>query len=337
MSGFSTSAVVEAGKAVGLVVATSLMVAFVPFASMVLLPLMPLPLAYLTMRRGARVSLAAALAAGVLCAVFTGPGNGLLTVLVAGLVGLTLGWALRSTWGFSRTLLTGTAVAALSFTAWGAVLWALSGMSLEQLSKVTEDSIKAATSMYTSVGVSQASIDSAVAQVRTALEMIPYLLPSMVGVAGLALVCVSLALASAVFPRVGQSLTAEFSFARFRMHWSMAYGLILGLVLLLVAPMLGEGREVVRYIGLNFFIFFQSLFFVQGLALVSWFARTRGLAGGSKVLLYLAAVLGQFLLLLTSWAGLLDTWLDYRKRFAPRGSGAAPPANAGGGSDQEEN
>jgi hypothetical protein len=28
--------------------------------------------------------------------------------------------------------------------------------------------------------------------------------------------------------------------------------------------------------------------------------------------------------------------LDYRKRFAPRGSGAAPSANAGGGSDQEE-
>jgi uncharacterized protein YybS (DUF2232 family) len=329
---------VEAGKAVGLVVATSLMVAFVPFASVVLLPLMPLPLAYLTMRRGAGVSLAAALASGVLCSVFTGPSNGVMTVLVAGVVGMALGWALRSGWGFSRTLLTGTAAAAASFALSGAATWWLTGMSVEQLTKVMEDSIKAASQLYSSAGIAQASIDGAVAEVRSAVAIIPYLLPSIAGVAGLALVCVSLALAAAVFPRVGRPLAAEFSFARFRMHWSMAYGLILSLVLLLVAPMLGVGREVVRYAGLNLFVFFQSLFFLQGLAVAVWFGRTRGLGTGARVMLYLVAVVAQSMLLLTSWAGLLDTWLDYRKRFAPRspGSGAAPSRDAGGGSDREE-
>jgi uncharacterized protein YybS (DUF2232 family) len=216
--------------------------------------------------------------------------------------------------------------------------WWLSGMSLQQFSKITEDSVQAASQLYASAGISQTTIDAAVAQVRSAMEVIPYLLPSIVGVAGLALACVSLAMASTVFPRVGQPLAAEFSFARFRMHWSMAYGLILGLVLLLAAPMLGEGREMVRYAGLNLFVFFQSLFFVQGLAVAVWYGRTRGLGAGGKVLLYLAAVLAQSLLLLTSWAGLLDTWFDYRKRFAPRGpgSGAAPYRDAGGGSDREE-
>jgi hypothetical protein len=41
---------------------------------------------------------------------------------------------------------------------------------------------------------------------------------------------------------------------------------------------------------------------------------------------------------LTSWAGLLDTWFDYRKRFAPRAPETGKPGPAGPGepSDQEE-
>jgi hypothetical protein len=44
------------------------------------------------------------------------------------------------------------------------------------------------------------------------------------------------------------------------------------------------------------------------------------------------------MLQLTSWAGLLDTWFDYRKRFAPPTPGAEKtgPAGSGGASDQEE-
>jgi uncharacterized protein YybS (DUF2232 family) len=338
VSSFSTSAVVESGKAVGLVVVTSLMVAFLPLASVVLLPLMPLPLAYLTIKRGPAVALAAAIAAGLLGGAFTGPANGVLTLLVAGLVGLCIGVALRSGWGFSRTLLASTGAASVALFGSAGLGWWLSGMSWDQLTKISDDSIVAASKMYASVGMSQASIDAAVTQVKTALQALPYLLPSIVAVGGLALACISLALVSAVFPRVGQTVSAQFSFARFRMHWSVAYGLILAFALMVLAPFLGEAQEAVRYAGVNLFIFFMSLFFVQGLALANWYARLRHLRPGMRAALYLAAVLGQFMLLLTSWAGLLDTWLDLRKRFAPPGSdsGAAPSTTLGGGSDHKE-
>jgi hypothetical protein len=66
----------------------------------------------------------------------------------------------------------------------------------------------------------------------------------------------------------------------------------------------------------------QTLFFVQGLAVVRWFAVTRRLRPGSGVALFVAAVVGQVLVHLTALAGLFDTWLDYRKRFALKSPGA---------------
>jgi len=40
------------------------------------------------------------------------------------------------------------------------------------------------------------------------------------------------------------------------------------------------------------------------------------------VALFAAAVVGQVLVHLTALAGLFDTWLDYRKRFALKSPGA---------------
>jgi hypothetical protein len=64
-----------------------------------------------------------------------------------------------------------------------------------------------------------------------------------------------------------------------------------------------------------------------------WFVLTRKIEGGSRTLLYVAVVLAQVSLQLTTWAGLLDTWFDYRTRFAPRDPGPQstvplnPPSN----------
>ena len=95
-----------------------------------------------------------------------------------------------------------------------------------------------------------------------------------------------------IFPRVGQPLGRQLAFSRFRLHWSLAYGFIVGLALLVVARVRPD-PEVVRMIGLNLLLFFQTLFFLQGLAVAHWFVVTRKIEGGARTLLYLAVVLAQ--------------------------------------------
>jgi len=89
-----------------------------------------------------------------------------------------------------------------------------------------------------------------------------------------------------------------------------------GLAMLVLARGGGEWHSAVLYTGINVLLVSQTLFFVQGLAVAQWLATTREFRPGSRFALFVAAILGQVLFQLTGLVGLLDTWLDYRRRFA---------------------
>ena len=337
MSTFSTPAVSEAGKAIALAVVLSLAVMYVPVASMLAVPLLPLPVAYLTKRRGLRVGLASAFSVGVLALVLTGPWNGLMSLFLAGLVAVTMGWSFQRGWGLSRTLLATAGSSAGSLAMWMATIWVMTGMDGRRLGEMMDSSLQAAADAYRSMGMAETTVQNAVEQVRAIMDILPFLLPSILGVAGLVLAVVVLGLAAVVFPRLGETMPQTFAFSSFRVHWSAAYGFIIGLGLMVVAPY-ANMEEFIRLVGLNLIIFFQSLFFFQGLAVVHWFTVSRKISGGRRALIYVVALMVQFLLQLVSWAGLMDTWFDYRKRFAlrPPGGEDGVPQTCGQGSNREE-
>src|SRR5665811_952050 len=128
MSSFSTGATSEAGKAVALAVVLSALIAYVPVLGAVLMPVLPMPAAYVTFRRGVVVGVAAAFGAGVLSAALTGLGNGLLTFLLSALVGVVVGWALARRLGFSATLLATTVGGAVAFAVSTVAAWVLAGL-----------------------------------------------------------------------------------------------------------------------------------------------------------------------------------------------------------------
>jgi uncharacterized protein YybS (DUF2232 family) len=333
VSTFTTPAVSEAGKATALTVVVALVVAYMPLGAPLMLLLLPLPLAYLTSRRGVRVGVAAMVSAGVLAAILTGPGNGTLTLFVGGFVGVTLGAALRRDLSFASTLLLTTLAAAVALVLTGAVGWVVSGMSVKEYQTLLDQALSTATDFYRRAGVSSQTISQATEEFRRMVQQIPYLLPALFGLSGLSTAGVSIGLAAIIFPRMGQPLGENMAFSRFRLHWAFAYGFIVGLGLVVVARFFPD-PQLARMAGLNLLLFFGGLFFVQGLAVTHWYALTRKMVGGSRTLLYLVAVLLQLVLQLTTWAGLFDTWFDYRTRFAPRGPGPEstvplnPPSNS---------
>ncbi|MHB8870273.1 MAG: DUF2232 domain-containing protein [Thermoleophilia bacterium] len=338
MSGFSTGATSEAGKAIALTVVIGALVGLVPLFGVMLMPVLPLPVAYVTFRRGLRVGAAITFGAGVLSALLTGLGNGMLVLLLTGLVGVVVGRALARKWGFTSLLLAATAGSAAAFAGSSAVAWVLAGLDLAQFQNMFEDSLAAVSQMYDSMGIDPTVITQASEQLREWFDVLPYLLPSILGVAGLMLASATLALVAVVFPHVGERAAADLAFSRFRLHWSASYGFIGGLGLLVLGPSLGLYGEAARLIGLNLFVFFQTLFFIQGLAVVHWLVVTRRPSAGRRAVFYGAALMGQLLMQLTSWAGLLDTWFDYRKRFAraaPK-AGSTGQAGSSGAGDQEE-
>ena len=255
--------------------------------------LLPLPLAYLTSRRGVRVGVAAMVSAGMLAAILTGPSNGTLTLFLGRFRrgDPRVGAATRPRVSRALSWLT-TLAAAVALVLTGAVGWVVSGMSVTEFQNLLDQSMKTAADFYRGAGVSDQTISQATEQFRRMVEQIPYLLPALFGLSGLSTAGVSLGLAAIIFPRMGQPLGANMAFSRFRLHWSLAYGFIVGLGLLVVARLFPD-PQLVRMIGLNLLLFFGGLFFVQGLAVTHWFAVTRKIEGGTRTLLYLAAVLMQ--------------------------------------------
>jgi hypothetical protein len=311
------------GKAIlGTAIMAALVVLLLPLAP-VLLALLPLPAAYVTARHGWVSGLVTAVVAGAVLYVGWGVEMGLLVfVLVVG-AGLTLGLALRAGWRFSRTLwLTAVAILVV-LVLYGLVMWLGFGVTATQLRQDAYTSIDNASSMYTRMGMSSATTDAAADQFRALVDVFAYIAPGLLGMGVILWSATTMGLAYLIFPRLRKPEQVRFALSGLRLHWGLAYVSIAGLALLLFTRQGSGVRGVLLYVGIDLLLVSQTLFFLQALAVIRWLGTARGWRPGSKVLMFIVAVLAQ-LVQVTGLVGLMDTWIDYRRRFALSGPRSGP-------------
>jgi len=298
--------------------------AFLPLGFVWFTPLLPLPAAYLGARDGWGSMLTLTIITGALLLVVLGPSAALLVFLLVGGLGGLLGLAQRRRWGLGSALGLATTVVLGAWGIWGAVLRLALGFSPTGFRAAIDRSIDDAAAFYQRLGLSAQSANAVSEQLHRLVEALPYLAPGLVGMGAVLLACVVLGLAQTAFARWGADRRFEFSLSRFRLPWPLAYVFIAGLALVVFARGEAWWQRAVLYAGIDLLLVAQTLFFVQGLALVHWWAGTRKVKTGARLGLYLAAVVGQVFFQLTGLLGLLDTWFDYRRRFAMRNAGSGP-------------
>ena len=134
---------------------------------------------------------------------------------------------------------------------------------------------------------------------------------------------IGLALAWATYHRLGRTrLGAPLRPLReFRFNDQMVWGLIVGLVVLVLPTLAGA-----RGVGSNLLLFFGALYAVRGLGVLAWFIAPQSLAltlTAGFLLLFapfvnLVVALGFIVLAVTALGlGLGDTWADWRKHARP--------------------
>jgi uncharacterized protein YybS (DUF2232 family) len=283
---------------------------------MILTPFLVLPLAHVVAGRGVASGIVVAVITGGLVYLVGGTSSALMVFLLVLCVGIGMGQALRRGWSFGASLATTAGAALVAFVLWGMATWLVLGPSLTRLRESAYASIEDTAAFYAQMGVGTATTDSVSALLRRFVDILPYLAPGILGMGVILFAGCSLGLAYLLFPRLKDKVAVDLSLSRFRMHWAVAYASIAGLAMVVFARGDGDWRTVLMYVGINILLVSQTLFFLQGLAVVRWFVVTRRLRPGPGVALFVAAVVGQVLVHLTALAGLFDTWLDYRKRFA---------------------
>lgn len=322
MSSISTAALTDGGKAVALSVVLGAVLAFVPLVSILALPALPLPVAFITSRHGATLGLLASLAAGLLSMAFAGPFGGLMVFLLA-VVGGGAGVGLRRKLALSRLFLLVTGLFLAALVLWSGALIAATGLGSDGvLGRVVDEGAVFTGDASAALGVGQADVDAAEASFRDFAEQsLPYLLPALLLVMSIVLSGATLALARQVFLRLKQPFPAVHGFSEFRLHFAFAYLMIVGLICDLVSTGLSAGySEAVGLVGMNIIIVAGTLFFIQGLAIAHFFMGKYKLARGWRILVYLVLFAVQVFSSLVSWLGLFDTWIDYRRRFGAKGA-----------------
>jgi uncharacterized protein YybS (DUF2232 family) len=314
----------QVGKATAMSVILGMCVAVLPFVPIFIVPFLCLPLAYVVARWGPAKGAIVAAVTGALVYFGAGADAAVLVFLLVAGMGGALGWAFRKGWRFDRSFALATGATAGALVLWGVFVWLVLGVTLTRLREVAGSWIDDYVANGGGPGVSTETAEAVAGQLRNFMGIAPYLVPGLLGMGAILLAACSLGLAGRIFPRLRQRVAVDLSFAEFRMHWGTAYVFVAGLAMLLLSRIDGRWGEVLLYAGINVLLVSQTLFFLQGLAVVHWLAVHRHMRTGQRVALYIAAGLGQLLFQLTGLFGLFDTWADYRKRFALKIPGAGP-------------
>ena len=316
------SSYLVAGKAVAATVIMGVGVGVLPLVPPLLVPLLPLPAAYVLALGGWKPAAVVVLGSSLLIYLGAGPALAVFVCLLLAGLSLTLGYSLRRGWDFARSLGAVSGGACGALVLWGLFVWQALGVGVSELRESLTASIDAVATRYADLGMSQATAEAVAERMRELVGLAGYLAPGVVGMGSILLAACCLGLVYVMFPRTRARLKAAYRLSEFRLHWVVAYVTIIGLALLLLAAGKGSWGNLPTYVGVDLLLVSQTLFFLQGLAVTHALATRRGLRRASRVALYATALIAQLLTQLTGLFGLLDTWFDYRRRFALRSPGA---------------
>jgi uncharacterized protein YybS (DUF2232 family) len=329
MSAYTKKAWIDGATAAALSLFFGALLVLFPVLALVTIPLVTIPIAFLTTRYGLIFGLMTGLVTAAGAMVLAGTAAGFLIGLLVVAVGTGAGLCVRLGFSQLRLFICLALIFFASLVLWLGVLLAMAGKGpVAATDDLMDSAAVEARDIYTTVGFSSEDVEAGIEQAREFAGSLPYLSPSILVVTSLLLSAVTLIIARRVFERRKQPFPHDFVFRELRLHFSFAYLMIAGLVCQLAVPYLAESvGGVVDMVGANLLIVSEALFFIQGLAIGSWFLWRYRVSRPKRLGIFICLALLQVVLSLVSWLGLFDTWVDYRKRFGGKKVG---PADAPG-------
>lgn len=311
----------DSGKALAASTGLGIMIAFMPLLAVVAVPALPVPVAYIISRHGFLSGLIVSLLAGAICMGLTAPllgvYAGLLIFMVLVFAGIGGGLAIKSGMSQFRLFLFMVAIFFVTLFLWlGALLLVTGNDPVSAANALFDTALEPSREIYQQIGLSEQDIESNISDARDFASSLPYMAPSLILMASFLFSGVNLAIARRSFERLHQPFPADFLFRDFRVHWTFAYVFIFGLLCQLLVPYVPDRYSyALELTGANVYLVTSVLFFIQGLAVASFFLRAYKLTRGKRLAVYAGLFLLELALSLTMWMGLFDTWLDYRHRF----------------------
>jgi len=231
-----------------------------------------------------------------------------------GVIGITLQETLKKNWPIEKTILVTT----------GATLIIILGIILVK-SAILGLSPNALVTRYIMANISESlRLSQHMApqsdQLATFRENLPqisrwltYIAPSVLGV-GIAFICwIDIILLKPIFTLRGMAFPAFGNLTLWKAPEMMIWLLIVSGFMVLVLPLLGLKAFWATILGTNGLVFCLFVYFLQGIAIVEYFFRTKNVSQVLRMVFYILLVIQQYFVLLVAAVGLCDLWIDWRK------------------------
>ncbi len=161
--------------------------------------------------------------------------------------------------------------------------------------------------LYEGIGMPQETIDAITASLDRIQYVLVRILPSLAAATTLFVAWTNLLAARPIMARRGLVYP---NFGRLN-HWRapepMVWGII-GCGLMVMVPSMG-----IRLIGVNGLLVLLTVYFLQGIAIVSFYFEKKNLPRTIRVVLYAMIAFQQLFLLVVVCIGLFDMWINFRK------------------------
>ena len=151
-----------------------------------------------------------------------------------------------------------------------------------------------------------------IAQVANALDQIKFVLvritPALIIAATLLVVWINLILIKPILLRKNLYFPNFGNLNLWQAPESLIWGLIgSGLVIIIPSP-------TIKIIGINGLIIFCTIYFFQGMAIISFFLEKKNIPLPVKFIIYTIITIQQFFLFIIVGIGLFDMWFNFRKQ-----------------------
>ena len=309
------SPTVEGGLLVAISVLLGLAAVYLPIIGIVAEFFCAVPITIVTVRHGMRNGFMALSISYILLSIFTGVVTALTISLSFGVGGFVLGCCFVKNFGAVKSF---TATFAASFVAQilsvGFFMFVMGIDIAEDEMSMLRDSFNESFAMYESMGVDKATIDEAKRQVEPALELVKFLIPTILLLTSLVATAICYYTTKLIFKKI--RLPFPDSMPPFN-AWRFPVFFLYLAAFSFIGLYWGGTRhlDLLYTVSINSLVFAMGAGLIQGFSLLSYFADRYNISKFVRRLFFLFVILNLMLIHIVSFTGLFDMVFDYRKKF----------------------
>ncbi|HBM76275.1 MAG TPA: hypothetical protein DD429_12090 [Clostridiaceae bacterium] len=322
MKKIDTRALVEAAILVAIAAVLIIATWYIPFLSIIGVIIWPIPITILTFKHDLKISIISLVVLFLITAALTDPISTLMLILVYGIPAVVLGFCLRRKYSPFVTIMSMSMSMFVSYIAAIKLSNIIFGTDImEEFFKLIKDSLETVKNMLRQYGYSEEYINQSGAVKALDPDSLRKVFPGLLALASLIGSYINYYLIGIIFRKLRLKINEVLPLDRWYVSNNLSYGLFfMLLVSWLMVYLKVNSAEIVFN---SVFMIFEYTFVIDGLAVASWFLKSRGVPGKVRVFIIIIIMFTPISTLLL-FLGIIDYVIDIRK-INPSRRRKAPP------------